>query len=107
MASCSYPPSPGTHTSIQPGPAPGGWGRDAVPCPVVDKATPPNSVPLQCAAAVPVAATMKVTSGPGFAPCSLLFLMLLQVPDNLGLAPQPRGKGTMGDGDIGSMTHDK
>lgn len=40
---------------------------------------------------------MKVTSGPAFAVCSLLLLLLLQVPDSLGLAPQSRGKATVGD----------
>lgn len=52
---------------------------------------------------------MKVTSGPAFALCSLLLLLLLllQVPDSLSLVPQPRGKGTMDAGDIGSVTLDK
>lgn len=47
---------------------------------------------------------MKVTSGPVFVLCSLL---LLQVPDSLGLVPQSRGKGTMDDGDAGTVTLDK
>lgn len=108
MVSCFYPPFQ-THTSIQAGPAPGGWGKGAVPCPVVDKAIPPlvpSSVLLPLA--VQVAATMKATSGPAFALCSLLLLLLLlQVPDSLGLASQPRGKGTVDDGDTGSVTLDK
>ncbi|GAB1288997.1 Cartilage matrix protein [Apodemus speciosus] len=49
-----------------------------------------KGVPLQLA--VRVAPTMKVTSGPALALCSLrLLLLLLQVPDCLGLVPQPRG----------------
>lgn len=57
----------------------------------------PSSVLLQLS--VRVAATMKVTSGPALALCSLLLLLLLlQVPDCLGLVPQPRGKGIMDDG---------
>lgn len=90
------PSLPDTHTSIQAGPAPGGWGKGSVPCPVVDKAMPPSgpsSVPLPLA--VLVAAAMKVTSGPAFGLCSLMLLLLLQVPGSLGLASQPRGKRTV------------
>lgn len=51
---------------------------------------------------------MKVPSGPVFALCSLLLLLLLlQVPGSRGLVPQPRGKGTMDKGDAGSTTSDK
>lgn len=100
MVSCFYP-SFQTHTSIQAGPAPGGWGKGSVPWPVVDKAIPPPRVPSSVPLLLPVrvAETMKVTSGPAFALCSLLFL-LLQAPGSLGLAPQPRGKGTMDDGTL-------
>ncbi|XP_038965345.1 cartilage matrix protein isoform X1 [Rattus norvegicus] len=49
----------------------------------------PSSVPLPLA--VLVAAAMKVTSGPAFGLCSLMLLLLLQVPGSLGLASQPRG----------------
>lgn len=51
---------------------------------------------------------MKVPTGPVFALCSLmLLLLLLQVPGSHGLVPQPRGKGTMDNGDAGSMAPDK
>lgn len=51
---------------------------------------------------------MKVPSGPVFALCSLLLLLLLlQVSGSRGLVLQPRGKGTMGNGDAGSTAPDK
>lgn len=52
---------------------------------------------------------MKVPSGPVFALCSLLLLLLLllQVSGSRGLVLQPRGKGTMDNGDAGSTAPDK
>ncbi|XP_064137666.1 cartilage matrix protein isoform X3 [Loxodonta africana] len=95
------PPSPGTHTSIQPGPAPGGGGQGRLPPrqqgaawlggwagSKVDKTRPPPA-PTTVPAAVRAARTMRVISGAGLALCGLL--LLLQVPGTLGLAPQSRG----------------
>lgn len=51
---------------------------------------------------------MKVPTGPVFALCSLLLLLLLlQVPGSYGLVPQLRGKRTMGNGDAGSTAPDR